>query len=788
MTAPRTPHARPGRRARLLAMGAATLALGLAAATPSIPVAAAQAPPTTTTTTTAGPGSGAGAGTAPRPATTGSAATAVTGSSASSLLQLRGQTAFVAPTDTFKLTLGLGTVPADASIGLELRNPITANPDARVRLDDFAGGTTPTDVFGRTPANGAGIPLAFVARDANGNVTLPLQIVPGTSAVPELGFRIGDAGVYPLVVTLDAGPEQVELARFTTFLIRLPEADSKGTPMAFSSVVPFRAPLAMGTDGTVSLGDDTRRRLAAIVTATRANPTIPLTVVPNPETVDALRLLPADQTQGITPDDLHLAWKDRDLVSGPFVPLDINAFATSDLRAELGAQLDLGGTTLDRVVQPTRPADRHTWPAAVALTSPGSALLTDTGATRFIVPDTAVAEPDPKAFRPEQAQVVTHQPFALDMGTGAPVRAITTDTRIRNRYTETDNTILNSQLVLAEAAVDYFGAQRRLNPLTTKARALVVDVPVDTAGLATFATVQAAFASTPDPALGGGRAILVPASVDQVFALPDAATAREDGALVRTYRPDPPAVPGTMGDYGERLAAAQLSVAGFGSMVRATDPDRVAQLERSIHVSGDAQLTPGQRQDYLDAVSGTVQTTVEGIEALNQEQITLAATEAELRVQIQNRNDFPVAVRMRLTSDNKLDFPNGADFVTTLQPGLNRVPVQVQVRAAGTFPLFVKLTSPDNRIDLGATRLDVRSTAVSGLGLLLSLGAGAFLLIWWIRNFRKTRRPDKLIARDRDDAGSGPPAGTDAAPGPGGSDAGLGAAGADAPAVGADRP
>jgi hypothetical protein len=173
-------------------------------------------------------------------------------------------------------------------------------------------------------------------------------------------------------------------------------------------------------------------------------------------------------------------------------------------------------------------------------------------------------------------------------------------------------------------------------------------------------------------------------------------------------------------------------------------------------------------------VSGTVQTTVEGIEALNQEQITLAATEAELRVQIQNRNDFPVAVRMRLTSDNKLDFPNGADFVTTLQPGLNRVPVQVQVRAAGTFPLFVKLTSPDNRIDLGSTRLDVRSTAVSGLGLLLSLGAGAFLLIWWIRNFRKSRRPDKLIARDRDhhdDAGTGPHLGTDAGPGPTGSDA-----------------
>jgi hypothetical protein len=613
-------------------------------------------------------------------------------------------------------------------------------------LDEDAAGRTPGGVFGHTPESGTGVPLAFVARDAAGTITLPLQIVPGTSPIPELGFRIPDGGVYPLVVTLNAGEARDELARFTTYVIRLPEADGKTPPISCASVVPCQAPLAMGTDGR-------SRWVMPPVAASRRSPPPP--GHPDgprhrgPQSGDRRRPPPAARRPAprISDADLAEAWKGRELLAGPFVPLDIDAWAASDLRGELAHQLDLGATTLAERIRPTQPVDRATWPATTGSTRWGQPAR-DLGTSQLVVPDRDVDEPDAKVFRPEQSQVVAHQPFDLDTGSGAPVRALTTDSRLRARYAETDNSVLNAQLVLADVSVDYFGAQRVLKPVTTKPRAVVVDVPVDAAGLATFSTLQAAFASTPDPAAGGGRAIVVPASLRDAFALPPATTARDDGPLVRTYRPQPAPSAATMGDYGERLAAAQVSVAGFTSMVGADGAARVAPLQRSMDVSGAAQLTPGQRQDYLDSVSGTVQSTVAGIQALNQEQITLAATEAELRVQIQNENDFPVAVRLSLSSDNKLDFPDGANFVTTLQPGLNRVPVKVQVRAGGTFPLFVRLASPDERIDLGSTRLEIRSTAVSGLGLVLSIGAGLFLLVWWIRNFRKSRRPDTLIARD----------------------------------------
>jgi hypothetical protein len=36
---------------------------------------------------------------------------------------------------------------------------------------------------------------------------------------------------------------------------------------------------------------------------------------------------------------------------------------------------------------------------------------------------------------------------------------------------------------------------------------------------------------------------------------------------------------------------------------------------------------------------------------------------------------------------------------------------------------------------------------VSGVAAFLSIGAGAFLLVWWLLHFRKVRRDRRLIGR-----------------------------------------
>ena len=50
------------------------------------------------------------------------------------------------------------------------------------------------------------------------------------------------------------------------------------------------------------------------------------------------------------------------------------------------------------------------------------------------------------------------------------------------------------------------------------------------------------------------------------------------------------------------------------------------------------------------------------------------------------------------------------------------------------------MTSPDGTLPIATERLTVRSTAVSGVGVVLSIGAGLFLAGWWIHHVRSERR------------------------------------------------
>ena len=99
---------------------------------------------------------------------------------------------------------------------------------------------------------------------------------------------------------------------------------------------------------------------------------------------------------------------------------------------------------------------------------------------------------------------------------------------------------------------------------------------------------------------------------------------------------------------------------------------------------------------------------------------------------------------MRLRSP-KLEFPDGAtiDQLLTEETPASTSCAGARVRAPS------RSTSTSARPDgssAGHDRYTVRSTAVSGVGLVLSVGAGLFLMVWWARHWRRTRRSPKLVA------------------------------------------
>src|SRR4029453_17023016 len=78
------------------------------------------------------------------------------------------------------------------------------------------------------------------------------------------------------------------------------------------------------------------------------------------------------------------------------------------------------------------------------------------------------------------------------------------------------------------------------------------------------------------------------------------------------------------------------------------------------------------------------------------------------------------------------------------------VQVQVRTRATGDTPIQVILQTPGGGRRLQITRYNVRSTAVSGVGLFLTIGAAGFLALWWVRHIRLARRGGRVPAGRRD--------------------------------------
>src|SRR5205807_854311 len=85
--------------------------------------------------------------------------------------------------------------------------------------------------------------------------------------------------------------------------------------------------------------------------------------------------------------------------------------------------------------------------------------------------------------------------------------------------------------------------------------------------------------------------------------------------------------------------------------------------------------------------------------------------------------------------------------------------IPIVARTAGVFTLVVALESPDGALTLASSKYTVRSTAASGVGVFLSIGAALFLALWWGRELGKGSpgRQGRLVpAPPGDDGWEGP--------------------------------
>jgi hypothetical protein len=312
------------------------------------------------------------------------------------------------------------------------------------------------------------------------------------------------------------------------------------------------------------------------------------------------------------------------------------------------------------------------------------------------------------------------------------------DGGLADRLTATDDPVLNAHLVLADAAVLFLDRPN-------VARGAVLVVPSDLA--VPEETYDALLSGLAQPTIDNGAQPVVAAmTLDDLFDSTQPSTTSGRGAptLVRPYDADEP---GSLGSLLDDIRATRAEIGTFAAMVGSgSGTGLVPALDRQVLIAQAVGLDDDTRGAYLAGVSGSIDEQLDSIVPPSAQTVTLTDRAGDIPLTIDNQLDYPVDVRLVLESA-KLEFPDGNVRKVTLPPSTpTQVDVRVESKASGAFPLDVEVQSSDGRVSLGSSRVTVRSTAISGVGLLLSIGAGAFLLLWWARHWRSVRRDQRLVS------------------------------------------
>ncbi len=618
---------------------------------------------------------------------------------------LVSQTPWVAPGGDFELRLDVDGVVAPRTVEVVVRvyQAVTSRSQFRQTLEGELLGeelwqSPPTPVGA---AAGAGTGAAPVA------VTIGLQ-TPGTSADPDR-LTLVQPGVHPVGVELRDAMTGAFIDRVITHLVR--QRSDAAAPLAVAWLQPFAAPPALRPDGSVALDEPSKADLATTAEAL-VDSDAALTVVPRPETLEALAT-----------DDPNLLSKlsgnlgRRQVVGEPYVAIDVDALVGAGLTDELAAQRTRGSHVTSTALG--APDDGKTWLSQ----GPVSAAALDALASvqRLVVPE--------EALDPLDRSLTLASPFLVQGAGGRPIETAVVDDGLAAHFVGDGDQVLAANHLLADLAVLAYDA-----PGLT--RGVVVRPPASWQPSTPFlATVLAA--------LGQGPVVRA-VTLDQLFA--QVPRASVDGAdLVRTLvsHPTPPLA---MADEVRRV---RVDLTSF-TTVAGPDADQVDLLERLLLVATGSFSEP-ERGAYLAATRAAIGARLSMVGILSEGSFRLTSREATIPLTLVNRLDVDMQVSLGLKSD-KLDFtatsPPGirsTSLPLTLHPGNNPVMIPVEARTSGDFPLLITMRSPDGRLEVATTRLTVRSTFLSGVGIALSAGAGLFLLGWWIRHWRTVRRDRRLV-------------------------------------------
>ncbi|MBA2609395.1 MAG: hypothetical protein H0U92_10675 [Actinobacteria bacterium] len=613
------------------------------------------------------------------------------------VLVLQSETPWVGKGGTFEVRLG--APPAQSASASDLEYAISVHPVSTSR-------SAFTQTLTNRPSSAAlavvTIPFTEAVTDPNtGAITLDVGVQ--DPSLPRDRTRVGlrGAGVYPVAVELRTigGPVR---ARVLTHLVFVPEVPT-GPKLAVGIVVPVRAPIALQSSGADRLPAAYSAAIGEVAATLGTLPADGVLLNPSPETLAALaRGTRAVDTAALTA--LRAIGADHTVIEGPFVSTQTPESTEADRLESMRR-----GNEMVTAVFGRAPA------GGLSLIDDPSddRLEADLATPRVILGD--------KVLQPSAQRITTAEPvIGRRSASRASTPALVADTGFAVHFANDAPPVLAAHHLLADLATIYFDNPGRF-------RSVVVNPPASwRANAALIAPLLAGLESSP---------ILVAGTADRLFQLASAKTTPR--TRVALTPPSAPSAPAGFASMRRTIASLQSVMVESPDVAQSfTDRLLIAQSagfdssERRSYTAGLVRALAAERRKFVLPTGGS---------------LTLTARRGAIPITVRSTASYPAHVLLQLASD-RLKFPRGSTKLITLGHRNTTQRLTVQSIGSGTFPLRVLLKSPDGRVVLGESRLTIRSTNASGVGIALSIGALAFLVIWWIRHHRGRRTADAAVA------------------------------------------
>jgi hypothetical protein len=556
----------------------------------------------------------------------------------------------------------------------------------------------------------------------------------------ELGFALpaDKYGVYPMRLRLEQGGEPVDEVR-TSLVLSPAEVEE---PLIAALVVPVDAPPSRRADGTYQPARLLREiaaggRLSTLVGNAAGAQPVPVTVATSGLLLEEL----ADVAGGYAvreSDELveHgadapgarqsarfvarlsalLEQPTAEHLALPFGPADLVALVRHEMPGEAVRLISEGQATSERHTG-VRPVPGVLWPPDGL--SP-AALTEALGArTNTVLLSERYLESGVPTFSPSPLR-------RLRTPAGPPVQALVPDPWLEdvlNRDLAEQGRAVAAQRLLAETAALYFERPNAPDRGLLLAPPLLWDPP---RGLLRDLLDGLAQAPWLEPVTLTDLARAVERETSPVtLTYPTSARSRELGA-----------------SYVTALRQARLAL---GSLAGVLDPedDTPAQFDRlllaaaSVHYRGPAA---GQGRELIQVVDGTVGDLYDAVSVMEGPVVTLAGAEGRLPVTLASDADIPVRVQVRFIGP-RYDFEPPVLRDVVLEPGeVRTVAVDATpLSPGGIAGIRVVVEDADGLLQLAEGTIVVRSTGLNVVALVITGGAGLFLLAWWGREVRRRR-------------------------------------------------